>query len=231
MKKEQEQPGQVRLEELGLHIGDPLYIETLSPVTRYVVRLIGYISGQSMLVTAPLSQGRAIMLKEGKPLKVKLLADNKVCGFSTQVLKPCLTPFNYLHLAFPKELDVLEYRKATRINLRLIVSLDEIVEHSMPGRWPRPAICTDISTTGARISSNEPLAEIGQSLYMTARLSIAGVEQVVRVPLLIRNRTLEEDEGGQVIYHHGTEFDGELDEETKVTVTGFVYEQMLKGKR
>ncbi|WP_110186866.1 flagellar brake protein [Pokkaliibacter plantistimulans] len=218
------------LDDLALRIGDPLYLETLSPTTRYVVRLMGYVAGKSMLVTAPLAQGRPILLKEGKPIRVKLLAENRVCGFSTVVIKACMTPFNYLHLSYPKDIEVLEYRKASRISVRLIVSLDEMVEESTPGRWPKPALCTDISTTGAKISSSEPLVDIGESLYMTARLSVANVEQIVRIPLIIRNRTLEEDEGGQTIFHHGAEF-AYLDEETRVVLSGFVYEQILKNKR
>ncbi|MFP8965441.1 flagellar brake protein [Pokkaliibacter sp. CJK22405] len=217
------------LEELSLKIGDPLYLETVSPSTRYVVRLLGYASGKSLMVSAPITQGRPLMLKEGKPVKVRLLADNRVCGFTTSVLKACLTPFNYLHLNYPKDINVLEYRKASRIDIRLIVSLDELIEGSTPGQWPRPAVCTDISTSGAKISASDTLAEIGETLYLTARLGVANVEQVIRIPVVVRNRTVEEDEGGQSVFHHGVEF-AEVDEETRVVLSGYVYEQILRNK-
>lgn len=211
------------LTDLNPRIGEKVQIESRSPRARFAVQLLGYREGGSLLVSAP---KKHVAINEGARVNVRLMSGNYICGFSARVLKIHTTPFSYWHLEYPEDMEVRRIRSHTRVPVNLVVSVDEFE----PGKglkidWPVTAYCSDISIQGARIDAPQVLGREGDKLFVTARFQVAGVDQVVLTPAVIRSVQPAETIATKVITH-GLEF-LELDEDTHLMLTGFVYQQFL----
>lgn len=211
------------LADLNPKIGEKVHIETRAPRARYSVQLLGYRENGSIMVSAPRKVGA---INEGARVTVRLMSGNYICAFSAKILKIQNTPFAYWHLEYPEETEVRRIRSHTRVPVNLLVSADEFE----PGKgirldWPVNAYCTDISIKGACVDAPVILGQQGEKLFITTRFKVAGVDQVVLAPAIVRS--VQQSEGGiSKVVSHGLEF-LELDEETHLILAGFVYQQFL----
>ncbi|WP_286238014.1 flagellar brake protein [Neptuniibacter halophilus] len=211
------------LAELNPRIGEKVQIETRSPRGRYSVQLLGYRENGSMMVTAPRMNGA---INEGARVTVRLMSGNFICAFSARILKIQTAPFAYWHLEYPEDTEVRRIRSHTRVPVNLLVSVDEFeTGKGLRLDWPVNAYCSDISLKGACIDAPATLGKQGDKLFVTTRFKVAGVDQVVLAPALIRS--VQPTEGGITkVVRHGVEF-LELDDETHLILAGFVYQQFL----
>lgn len=69
------------------------------------------------------------------------------------------------------------------------------------------------------------MARVGQQLFVTARVSVAAMDHVLLLPARVQN-VLESESGRFGVISHGVEF-LELEEETRLLLAGFVYQQHL----
>lgn len=219
---------QVRFDDLKLAVGERIRLETASPRGRFSVRYLGAYSERCLMVTLPILNGVEKPIKEGAPITLRLIALNRACAFKTRMLKAQSVPVPLLFLDYPDAVEAVLVRKAPRVNTQLIVSVDEADAGHFGSGWPRQALCSDISLHGARIEASDQLGEVGDRLYVTARVRVGEVDQVLLVEGVIRNLEEVEDsfsEGFRMV--HGLELVG-MDEETQLILTGFVYQQMLR---
>lgn len=210
------------LSGLNLRIGEKVQIETRAPRQRYTSQLLGYREGSSIMLTAP----RKASVNEGAIVTVRMMSGSHICAFGAKVLKIHNSPFSYWHLEYPKETEVRRIRSHTRVPVNLMVSVDEFE----PGAgyrhdWPVSAYCNDISVQGACVDAPVNLGGKGDKVFFTARLQVAGLDQVVLLPALIRSVQLTEG-GVSKVVSHGLEF-LEIDEETRLILAAFVYQQFL----
>jgi len=219
-------PNNLVLGDLKPEIGAQVRIETHAPRRRYSCKLLGYKEGGSIMISAPVSAGRAIVINEGAPLTARLMSGNYIIAFSTRMLKAHSTPFSYWHLEYPKQLETRRIRQHTRVPVNLLVSVDEVEEGSNHfAEWPCTAFCKDISLTGACIDSPHALGRINDRLFLSLRVNVADMDQVILVPAVIRN--INQVEGGPAtVFSHGVEY-LDLDDETRLVLSGFVYQQFL----
>lgn len=219
-------PDSPTLAELKPQVGEKIQLELRSPTGRISSRLLGFKEGASLMVTAVSTSGRVPMVKEGQRLNARMISGNYIAAFSTRILKIQNTPFTYWHLEYPQQLEVRRIRKHTRVPVSLKVSMDEYEEGSSTvGIWPCSGFCTDISLVGACIEVSSPLGKIGDQLYLTLRVSVAEIDQIILAPIIIRNINQIETDPVNV-YRHGVEF-LELDEDTRLILASFVYQQFL----
>ncbi|WP_432695817.1 flagellar brake protein [Marinobacterium sp. YM272] len=211
--------------ELRPRIGERVRLETRSPRGRHLVQLVGFRENGSVIVTAPRGSATPVLLNEGAPLTVRLMAGNWVCAFDTRLLRIQNHPYPYWHLAYPEQVDAQRVRHHTRVpvNLRVSVDQDDGVAHA--GDFPVSACCTDIHLAGACLEASRVLGRTGEKIFVTARLSVSGIDHVLLAPAIIRN--VYETEGGAFrVVSHGVEF-VDLEEETQLILAGFVYQQFL----
>jgi len=211
------------LAELNPRIGEKVQIETRSPRGKFSVQLLGYREGSSIIVSAPKKSGA---VNEGARITVRLMSGNFICAFSAKVLKIQTIPYPHWHLEYPNETEVRRIRSYTRVPVNLVVSVDEYeVGTGLLHDWPLTAMCKDISLKGACVNTSVALGKSGDKLFVTTRFKVAGVDQVVLTPAVIRSVSASE-EGITKVVTHGLEF-MELDEETHLMLAGFVYQQFL----
>ncbi|NVK44080.1 MAG: flagellar brake protein [Oceanospirillaceae bacterium] len=221
--EQSEWPG---LADLQPRPGERLRVESRTPRSRFTAELIGYRAGASVLISAPRAGLLAARISQGAPLTVRLMAGNRICAFSTRLLAVADGPYGYWHLEYPQRLEVQRIRAGTRVPVRLKVAVDsQDDEYLGAALLPCAGICTDISLGGACVETSQAPGGCGDRLYLTLRLRVSDIDQVLLVPAVIRN-VQPAHEGGVARYRVGIEFQ-ELEEEARLMLTAFVYQQFL----
>lgn len=212
--------------ELKLNVGDSIGLESVSTKSRYPVKLIGYLEGQSIIVTVPRINGKEFLIKEGTSLRVRMIADNYACGFQTRVLSYQTSPFLHFHLEYPSKLEAVAVRQASRVRLALPVSIDEVDKGELIGEWPRNEVLVDVSNTGARIQCTEGLAPVGSDLNIKFTVTVDGISRNLKVRSVVRNIAEVTDPDRGEVFQYGLQFQP-LSDDDRVYICGYVYEQML----
>lgn len=215
--------------ELNLTVGDALQLQyypcKANDEARFYVRVIGFMSGQSIITTTPTEQGKAISVAEKQIFAVRLLSGNSVQAFVSTIIKKSVTPYRYIHLSFPKELESKIVRQAQRASTKIIAT----VQNEEPGKSEvktKSALISDMSTAGALIESTDEIGEIGDALTATAKIKVADMEDYVTLSAIIRRIIPKNDE--QDKFKYGVQFLS-LEDRDKLTIHGFVYEQIAKA--
>lgn len=190
---------------------------------RYTVRVIGVMKPKSVLVTAPMLEGKLIFVRDGQTFLVRAFSGLNVCAFKTRVLKAQLQPFPYLHLAYPGSVQAMRIRKAMRAPVNIIVAVHESEE----GRQVGAGKLVDISVGGARMLSATQLGEKEQTLWLSFKVRLGDMEEYVKTPAVIRFVGDEEDEQGKPMRAHGLQF-GELSQAQRLIIMNLVYQHLLK---
>lgn len=224
-------PNMADLGQFNLRIGDEIHLEMFEPSTRYVVRLIGYLPGHSVIVTNPLVEGKPILVKQDRRVMVRFLVNESVCGFLSQVKKPCTQPYPYLHLAWPDEVESLKVRQHRRIATKVIASAEKVGDKAREAGWPKAVMIRDMSPGGARITSEHWLGDKDTELKLAARFTVNGERQTVTLPTVIRS---VEDRGraagNEERFVYGVQFPN-VDHAAGVILISFLFEQLMQSSR
>lgn len=215
----EDESGSVGLEQMLLAAGDMLQLQVsgATPGERYPVRLIGYHAPLSVLVTAPVVNGRLVFIKEGQRFLVRGFVGRDAIGYGTRVLKSNLTPFAYLHLAWPETVQTMRIRSSARVPVNLVCAvIDDGGQHA--------ARMIDLSPGGARVVSSAPVGRSGDRVRLAFRINPGGAEVYLRLQGLIR---LVAEESGQ--FTTGLEFI-DVGEADNLYLANMVYQHLLKEK-
>ncbi|BBB26476.1 flagellar brake protein [Amphritea japonica] len=214
------------LSELRLQIGEPVRVEIRSPRARFTAKLLGYSENNGLMISAPsIKSGASSLINEGNIASLRLVSGNRICNFSCKILKQYDQPFGYWVLAYPEQIEQKRIREHSRITVRLSCSIDDYDEMAEREGLPAGALCIDISPGGVCLQLPRSLGTAGDRFYLTTRLAIANIDQVLLVPIELRNVHSTSVESGSV-YNHGFKF-FDLDEDTRLILAAFVYQQFL----
>ena len=206
--------------DLSLTIGTTLTIETISPVRKYPVQLLGYAENKSILISTPLRDGHDVLLDKDCVIAVRLLEGKNVCAFETQVLYRSIQPYTYYHLAYPKKITVLQIRNSERVDTQLEIAVDS--DFDIIGDWPKAATINNLSKTGARMVSSHRLGDKTQEIYLKFDVDVSGIKKSVCLKSIIRNIEKNDTEDDNV-WTFGVQFIELTDEET-LTLSTYIYE-------
>lgn len=219
------QTGQT-LTDLRLQIGDSVRVEIRSPRAKFTARLIGYMENGGIMISAPsANSGVSLLINEGNQASVRLLSGNRIGHFNSKILKRYDQPFAYWLLAYPQSVETKRIRGHSRVPVSLSCSIDDYDEMSERQGLPATALCVDISLSGLCLQLPYVLGEVGEHFYLTTRLTMSDIDQVLLVGVELRN-----------VHHHTAELGGlvshgfkflELDEDSRLIIAAFVYQQFL----
>lgn len=220
--------------ELALEVGDSLQLQFVGDdEARYAAKVIGYLSGQSLVVSTPRVDGRTIPVSEGKEAIVRLMSGNKIVGFSVRVIMVSVRPYAHLHFSFPQNVQAVTVRKALRVTLNMTASVRPCLTDSAgidPAQEPQVVTIQDMSTSGALLIADKPLAEEGQHISIALQLDVAGATEHTSLPAIVRNiRTERGEKAGQRYFHHGVEL-RVVDRAQSILVHAFVYQSIARGE-
>ncbi|MFD2230486.1 flagellar brake protein [Alkalimarinus sediminis] len=214
---------QRRFEALGVSIGSSLTIETMSPNRRMTVKVMGYVVGKSVLVTPPMKDGKEQLLEIGESVAVRMLIRKQICAFETRVKYRSLQPYSYYHLEYPTELVSLQVRSSERVDVNLPVLINSDFDIGM-GDWPKHGVITNMSKTGAAITSTSSFGEKGHEVIVVLDIEVSGLKRSLALNAVIRNKEIID--GGSDSFSFGVQFVDLKDEDT-LSLTGFIYENEL----
>jgi len=208
--------------KLQLSIGTILYLETRLQERKYQVQLIGSSSDKSILISPPIKSGKSIFLDQGEWVKVSLLAKTFVYAFEAKVILRATAPYEYLHLSYPKQVEARKVRNAERISTTIETNIDN--EFDNYGDWPKHAVITDLSKTGARIIAREKLGEFGHELVLSFPVKLSDMVQQVNLSAIIRNAYIQADAAENKSYVFGLQF-LEMSDAARLVISNYIYEQ------
>jgi c-di-GMP-binding flagellar brake protein YcgR len=205
--------------------GDTLQLQPLleGQTERFSVSVIGVMKPRSLLVTAPMVDGKLIFVRDGQTYLVRAFSGLNVCAFKARILKSQLQPFPYLHLSYPDSVQAMRIRKAMRAPANIIVA----VHDTENGRQSGAGKIIDLSVGGARMYSPMKVGVKDQTLWLSFKVMLGDMEEYVKTPAVIRAVGEEDDEQGKRMNVFGLQF-GDLTQSQRLIIMNLVYQHQLK---
>jgi len=187
---------------------------------RHDVHVIGYVEGESLLVTMPRENGALAKIFPHDDYIVRYFKGKNIVAFKTRVMHVAKVPFWHLYLEYPSSLEKVEIRQSERIAIS--ITAQALVEGQK--YW---SVIRDISAGGAQLVVNEEIGKPGEHLELFFDLQLSDIEREVHLVAVIRNVRLDKSSlNNKPEYHYGVEF-VDPSEQDVVFVQGFVYEHLL----
>lgn len=212
---------EVRFEEIRLPVGESLQLQWLAgeQSIRHYSRLIGYVKGQSVLVTAPTVNGKVVLMREGQAVLVRLFSGKSIYAFSTSVLKATNVPYPYVHLMYPPHVKTQVVRRAPRVDVQLIATMRDAsdAEHA--------ATIANLSRGGCLLKVKRESVAIGDRVRLAFKVVMDDIEHLVRAAGVVRS-VVAAAPGSDEPTQAGVEFE-EMSGQDKLVITALVYQRLL----
>ncbi|MBI3527795.1 MAG: flagellar brake protein [Betaproteobacteria bacterium] len=159
-------------EATQLHVGERLQLELVADSSRshYYTTLIGFVPGHSVLIRTPLAQNLPIPVPEGAAVLVRAFSGRHAFTLESRVDRVCRSPYPYIHLAYPAQVQQTLIRGALRVR----VALPGTTSNS-PGQVdapPRAVTLSDLSVSGAQLDTGLSLGELGERFVLTFKFVV-----------------------------------------------------------
>lgn len=208
--------------DLGLSIGEPVTIETMSPKRKLSVKILGFSEGKSILISAPVSkEGNEVLLEKGDHVAVRAMTKFQAFAFESRIIYRAIQPYSYYHLSFPSDLILVEVRRSSRLHVDIPAIISSEFDIGL-GDWPKAATVQDISENGSALITRQVLGEIGHEITISIGIQVADVTKNLSIEGIIRNCEVAKHKVGSH-YLYGIEFI-EISEDIRLALNGFLYE-------
>lgn len=200
-------PQKFEFDALNLQVGIRLQLIThrrVKPVQHFST-LIGYVRDEYLIVRIPFEEGVPIGLNEGERVTIRVFSGVSVCSFASTVERVFGRPIFYVHLTFPTLIEGTSLRGAMRVRAGIPV---RIVSVELGGA-PFECLLANVSVTGARIDSPQPLPPNQDfvDLEFTLAAGPGNTDTVVRTRAGIKNLAVAKPAAGQLeTYSYGVQF-------------------------
>ena len=209
-----------QMEDVRWYIGETLHLQALAESdSRFVVKLIGYIKGKSVLVSAPVVDGRYIMVRDGQSFVVRAFQGKKAFAFTVMALKSVFSPHPYLHLSYPKQVNSSIIRNDARARVKIIAS----VTFNNPERTTA-ATLSDLSLGGTSGIIKQNIAEKLEGGVISFKINVVGSEGLLSIDFVVRSMAATEDGDG---FRFGFEFQN-LTPQNKLILSAFVHQTIAE---
>lgn len=215
---------QYQFEDMHLRIGDRCQLELREhPAQRHYGALVGYASGQSILVKTPYVGGLPLPYLDGQELIVRAFTGMGLFAFDASVQRVCIAPFHYLHLTFPSAVRGTQIRSTERVKVTMPTQV------SLDGGAPHAGVITDIGIGGAMLECALQL-KTGDSVqvYVSFALEQMQVKAGFEAQAAVHRQlpSTHSDRAG-MLQCYGLEFDS-LTLGQRIMLQNFIYHQLLE---
>jgi len=220
-------------DDLRLKAEDKLQLEPPSYLTqeRFIVKVIGYLKGSSILVTAPIgTNGFRLPLQEREKVVMRSFSGEDAFAFVSTIIGINNHSFEYIHLSIPEIIHGVKVRKATRIRTNIIATA---LNSKYDSEEQISAIISDICTEGASLMSKLLLGVKGDVLQLSFRFHLHNIDAILTVKGVIRAMIRGEDSNESIksdFINHGIEFI-DLQPSDHVALQSMIYQQMIENPR
>ncbi len=189
---------------LNLQVGTTVQLQLDVPeeTPRHMVRVIGYVPGGSLVVSTPTVNGSVQIVRDGQAFNVRVLRGDSVVGFSAKVLVSTLKPYPHLHLAYPRDIEQIVVRNSARVSTRLACMVRNTKQPDSPEHYHEADII-DLSESGAKLASKQPLGEPSDMLQINFSLQVTNQMEELKLVSDLKNcvERVESDENGKYLNH------------------------------
>ena len=154
---------------------------------RHGVKFIGFIEGNSILVTLPVQDGTGLWMKIKQSFVVRGFNGKYAYAFTAQVICARARPFPYVHFSWPHSVEC----RLVRQSLRVAVSLPANVSRS--DNTSVAANFIDLSVSGVMLDSPEALGALGDQVQIGFAVDFAGNAMNLNIFATILNVHQNED--------------------------------------
>ena len=216
-------------DDMKLKAEDRLQLEPPAQLARerFLVKVIGYLRGTSLLVTAPITaSGLRLQLREGEKVVMRSFSGQNAFGFACTIERVCKIPYEYLHLSFPDNIQGIVIRKAPRVKSRIIAAVQG---SKLNAGEQLSALISNISANGASLDAKRSLGGKGDALNLAFRVHLHNIDAYLSVKGVIRAVISGDDTDVPAdIVRHGIEFQ-ELQPNDSVVLQSMIYQQMIEN--
>ena len=228
----------LNMDEVGVPFGSSLQMELITTKERYTVKIVGCMPNQTLIVSAPMVDGKTIWLRETSIIKVRFMVGTKVCAFTSKVEKVCREPFAYLHLTYPDMVEASIVRSAARLDTSLITSVEPICEGAVLDK-KASAKLINLSASGGRFTSKHDLGNIGDLCRVALQLNVDNFNEVFKISCELCSReesimkVLVSEVGDKeltepvTMYTFGVKF-VDLTRENILLITAYIYRSLYE---
>jgi len=204
-------------------LGDIVQLQyvAFSDRERLNAKVIGYAPNKSLILSAPVVSGTTPFLQEKQKFVVRMMRGSQVYAFEAEILKYLTSPYAHVHLSQPTNVEAIKVRNSRRVNTEVVISVHPTNDETQPAS----ATMLNTSLTGALIKTDKPLGDKNDSLVISSEFSFYDFQKYLRFNAIIRNASTPDNCHNE--YRYGVEFE-DLDDEQKLIIHGYVYDQIVK---
>lgn len=199
-------------------------------VFRYYASFIGSLEPKYIIATMPESEGKILLLQDGKSVEIRCLIEGGLYTFSSSVQLSHMKPFPHFFLNYPDKIDNTDIRQAQRVTTPL--SLEVQGANINTEDAPTTVQIVDISEGGASISATTDLGSPNDKISLKANFTLGGKERKITIPCTIRtSRTINDKSKNQHRRIIGVEFLlSDMTDDNKEFIYAYVGEKILNAK-
>lgn len=210
----------VNMQDVRWHIGETMMLQMQDkPLIRYTVKLIGFVKGKTVYVTAPTLDGKYELIRDGQSFVVRAFSGKKAYAFIAAAVRSVHTPHPYLHLSYPKQLRCTVVRQTARVAVRLIAA----ITLGQPERNAAATI-TDLSMGGASAIAKEILGEKGESGRIKIKVHVADQDLFLNLHTVLRSVAPADAGEG---FRHGFEF-VDVSVQDRLVLSAYVHQSLVE---
>ena len=196
-------------EAAQLHAGERLQLELVADSSRshYYTTLIGFVPGHSVLIRTPLMQNLPIPVPEGADVLVRAFSGRHAYTVESRVDRVCRSPYPYMHLAYPAQVQQTLIRGALRVRIALPGVASSTVEQA--DAPPRAVVLSDLSVSGAQLETEQSLGEPGEKFGLAFKFVVQPNNYEVKLTASAQIqsvRKVKKGKGPEELFSHGVRF-------------------------
>ncbi|HTD03358.1 flagellar brake protein [Undibacterium sp.] len=220
-KEEDARDQMIELDSVRWSVGEKLFLQMQdNAATRFTVKMIGFLKGKSIVVSAPTIDGGAPRIRDGQLFIVRAFTGKTAYAFTASALKSVFFPYSYLHLSYPAQVRSTVIRQGSRANVKIIASvMIGSAEHTTAG------VLNDMSTGGASGIIKKSIGEKGDTGIIKFKVKAAGNDEILTLNFILRSVEPVENEDG---YRYGFQF-VDLDTQSRLILSAFVHQTLVEA--
>ena len=196
-------------EAAQLHAGERLQLELVTDSSRnqYYTTLIGYVPGHSVLIRTPLVQNLPIPVPEGADVLIRAFSGRHAFTLESRIDRVCRSPYPYMHLAYPAQVQQTLIRGALRVRVALPGLVSDPDEQA--DEPPRPVMLSDLSVSGAQLETELSLGALGEKFALAFKFLVQPNNYEVKLTTLAQVqsvRKIRKGKGPEELFSHGVRF-------------------------
>ncbi|MCX7173364.1 MAG: flagellar brake protein [Proteobacteria bacterium] len=190
----------------------------------YYAHLIGYIKGQSILLTIPLMAGQRIDMNEGERVELRMLTGSNIYIFRSEILRVCTSPSHYMHLQYPVKVKTQKLRSGSRTRVRISAQVTDEQGEELTTQ------IIDLSPVGAQFIVPRQNNLKGTHLRLSFQAAVDELDTLLTLDCLVQHQhpAVPGEEWGAEMLEYGVAFSN-VSNQHKLWLKCLVYQHIAEG--